>query len=154
MIFLKTQNPSRPPLVRGGGNARNIDLKFILYNKKLISRAREFRKNKTEAEIIFWDKILKNKEVTNYKFTQQKPLGDFIADFYCSRLLLVVEIDGDIHKKLKRRDKERSEILLYKYGIKVIRYKNNDVLNHIEMIISDFKSEIELREKYLKLKCI
>ena len=131
-----------------------MDTKFILYNKKLISRARELRKSRTEAEIIFWNKVLKDKEVTNYKFTQQKPLGDFITDFYCSRLLLVVEIDGGIHNKLKGRDKERSEILLYKYGIKVIRYNNDDVLNNIDKIISDFKNQVILREKYLKLKGI
>jgi len=129
-----------------------MDLKFIQYNKKLVSRARELRKDRTEAEIIFWDKVLKNKEVTNYKFTQQKPLGDFIVDFYCSKLLLVVEIDGGIHNELKDRDKKRSEILFYKYGIKVIRYQNNDVLNNIEKIICDFKNEIKLREAYFKVK--
>lgn len=131
-----------------------MDLKFIFYNKKLISKARELRKERTEAEIIFWNKVLKNKEVTNYKFTQQKPLGDFIADFYCSKLLLVVEIDGGIHNELKNRDKERSEILLYKYGIKVVRYRNDNVLNNIENIIVDFKNEVKLREKYLKIKGI
>ncbi|MFA6386681.1 MAG: endonuclease domain-containing protein [Candidatus Paceibacterota bacterium] len=131
-----------------------MDLKFIQYNNKLISRAREFRKSRTEAEIIFWNKVLKDKEVTNYKFTQQKPLGDFIADFYCSKLLLVIEIDGGIHNELKNRDKERSEILLYKYGIKVVRYNNEDILDNIENIIRDFKNQMKLREKYLKLKGI
>lgn len=129
-------------------------MKFILYNKKLVSRSREFRKNRTKAEIIFWDKILKNKKITDYKFTQQKPLADFIADFYCSKLLLVIEIDGGIHNELKDKDKERSEILLYKYGIKVIRYKNDNILNNIEKVIYMFKNEVELRESYLKLKGI
>ncbi|MFA6355084.1 MAG: endonuclease domain-containing protein [Candidatus Paceibacterota bacterium] len=129
-------------------------MKFILYNKKLVSRARELRKERTEAEIIFWNKVLKNKEVASYKFTQQKPLDDFIADFYCSKLLLVIEIDGGVHNELKIRDKERSEILLYKYGIKVVRYKNNDVLNNTGYVISDFKNQVILREKYLKLKGI
>jgi very-short-patch-repair endonuclease len=124
-----------------------MDTKFIQYNKKLVSRSRELRKNRTEAEIVFWGKVLKDKKITNYKFTQQKPLGDFIADFYCSKLLLVIEIDGEIHNELKGRDKERSEILLYKYGIKVIRYKNDDVLNNIEKVIGDFKNEIKLQEK-------
>ena len=141
-------------LKKYNNKSRNMDLKFIFYNKKLISKARELRKERTEAEIIFWNKVLKNKEVTNYKFTQQKPLGDFIADFYCSKLLLVVEIDGGIHNELKNRDKERSEILLYKYGIKVVRYRNDNVLNNIENIIVDFKNEVKLREKYLKIKGI
>ena len=131
-----------------------MNLKFIFYNKKLISRARELRKERTEAEIVFWNKILKNKEITSYKFTQQKPLGDFIADFYCSKLLLVVEIDGGVHENLKNRDEERSEILLYKYGIKVIRYKNDDVLNNIEKVICDFRKEVILREIDLRLKGI
>jgi very-short-patch-repair endonuclease len=131
-----------------------MNLKFILYNKKLVSRARELRKERTEAEIVFWDKILKNKEIVNYKFTQQKPLDDFIADFYCSKLLFVIEIDGDIHGELKNRDKERSEILFYKYGIKVIRYKNDEVLSNIEKLISDFKNEVRIREKDLKINGI
>ena len=131
-----------------------MNLKFIFYNKKLIPRARELRKERTEAEIVFWNKILKNKEITSYKFTQQKPLGDFIADFYCSKLLLVVEIDGGVHENLKNRDEERSEILLYKYGIKVIRYKNDDVLNNIEKVICDFRKEVILREIDLRLKGI
>jgi very-short-patch-repair endonuclease len=131
-----------------------MNLKFILYNKKLVSRARELRKERTEEEIVFWDKILKNKEIVNYKFTQQKPLDDFIADFYCSKLLFVIEIDGDIHGELKNRDKERSEILFYKYGIKVIRYKNDEVLSNIEKLISDFKNEVRIREKDLKINGI
>jgi very-short-patch-repair endonuclease len=129
-------------------------MKFIQYNDKLVSRAREFRKNRTEAETVFWNKVLKNKNIKKYKFTQQKPLGDFVADFYCSKLLLVIEIDGNIHNKLKGRDKERSEILLYKYGIKVIRYKNNDLLDNLEKIINEFKNEVKLRESDLKLKGI
>ena len=154
-------NPSRPPLVRGGensssppdkGDTRDLNLNFINYNKKLVSRARELRKNRTRAEIVFWNEILKNKQIVGYKFTQQKPLGDFIADFYCAKLLLIIEIDGEIHNKMKNKDNERSEILFYKYGIKVIRYKNDDILNNVDKIISDLKNEIESREKYLKIK--
>ena len=48
-------------------------------------------------------------------------IDNFIIDFYCSKLLLAIEIDGGIHNKLKNKDKERSDVIFYKYGIKVIK---------------------------------
>lgn len=136
------KNPSQPPLIRGGENADDSGLKFIPYNKELVSLAREFRSNQTPAEKIFWYTVIKNKKMTGYKFTKQKPLDNFIVDFYCAELLLAVEIDGDIHKSLKIRDKERADILKNKYGLKIIRYKNEDVLNNIEKIIKNLEEVI------------
>ena len=95
------------------------DFKFIPYDKNLVSRARELRKETTEAEKLFWNKILKNKKFVKFKFTRQKPLDYFIADFYCAKLCLVIEIDGEIHNFQKTRDKERDNLLEQKFGLKV-----------------------------------
>ncbi|MGI9117942.1 MAG: endonuclease domain-containing protein [Minisyncoccia bacterium] len=120
-------------------------LKFIPYKKKLTSRAREFRKEMTKAEKNLWYKILNNKKKIGYKFTRQKPLGEFIADFYCAELLLVLEVDGIIHNLQKAKDIERTKYLNGKYNIKVVRYKNDEVLKNIENVYSDIIKQISKR---------
>lgn len=117
--------------------------KFIPYDKRFVSRARELRKGETEAEKIFWERILKNKKLLGLKFTRQKPLDCFIADFYCASLGLVIEIDGEVHKFQKDRDKERDRMLAEKFGLKIIRYKNEEVLNDIEKVTEDLMRRIK-----------
>ncbi len=111
--------------------------KFLPYNKTLVSLARELRNNQTPAEIKFWLEILKDKRLASYKFSSQKPIDNFIMDFYCSSLRLVVEIDGKIHKAQKERDNERDEILKQKFGLKILRYKNEEVLEKPVFVIED-----------------
>ena len=115
---------------------------FIPYNQKLIEVARENRKNPTQAEKKLWLKVLKGKQFENYKFLRQKPLDNFIADFYCAELLLIIEIDGDSHAKQREYDTLRSE-KLEAYGIKVVRYTNDDVLSNIEGVYQDLKKRIK-----------
>ncbi|MFH1608843.1 MAG: DUF559 domain-containing protein [Patescibacteria group bacterium] len=119
------------------------DYKFLPYDKNLVSRARELRKSETDTEKKFWLKILKNKKLSKYKFTRQKPIGNFIVDFYCAKLKLVIEIDGEVHRFQKSRDYERDNLLKQKFGLKIIRYKNKDVLNDINKILSDLVSILE-----------
>ena len=113
------------------------DIPYIPYDKNLVSRARELRKEITEAEKIFWEKVLKNKNLVNFKFTRQKPLDHFIVDFYCASLGLAIEIDGEIHNFQKIRDKERDSVLKQKFGLKIIRYKNEEVLESTERVMKD-----------------
>ncbi|MBX4181289.1 endonuclease domain-containing protein [Candidatus Parcubacteria bacterium] len=114
--------------------------KFIPYDKELVSRARELRKDSTQAEKVLWEKVLKDRGVINLKFSRQKPIGDFIMDFYCASLKLAVEVDGEVHDAV--RDKERDNVLKEKFGVEVVRYKNEDVLNNIEEVIEDLKNRI------------
>ena len=116
---------------------QKYNIPFIPYEKNLVSRARELRKETTEAEKIFWNRILKHKDLLNFKFTRQKPLDHFIVDFYCSSLGLVIEIDGIIHDFQKVRDQERDTILQEKFGLKIVRYTNEEVINNTEKIIQD-----------------
>lgn len=110
------------------------DIKFIPYNKNLVSRARELRnkKSQTESEEFFWNAFLKYKR-NGYRFNRQKPVGEFILDFYCSKLLLSIELDGEIHKFNIERDKERDNYLKEKFNIKILRFKNEEVRNIIEI---------------------
>jgi very-short-patch-repair endonuclease len=138
------RNPSQPPLVRGGEDTKLLDVKFIPYDKRLVSLAKELRANQTLAERIFWKSLINNKTI-NYKFTRQKPIDNFIVDFYCSELLLVVEIDGKIHLALKKRDQERDEILREKYNLSIIRYSNEKVVNDVKSVFDDLTNKIKSR---------
>jgi very-short-patch-repair endonuclease len=108
--------------------------RYIPYSKKLVSRARELRKDSTQAEEILWEQVLKCRKLLNLKFTRQKPVGDFIVDFYCAELKLAIEVDGEVHTFQKGRDKERDDILREKFGMKIIRYKNTDITSSIEKV--------------------
>jgi very-short-patch-repair endonuclease len=66
------------------------------YNPRLKQIARTLRNNMTLSEILLWKEI-KGKKVLGYDFHRQKPLGEYIVDFYCPKLKLVIEIDGDSH---------------------------------------------------------
>ena len=122
--------------------------KFLPYNQELTQRARELRKNPTDAEQKFWKDILRECE---YKFIRQKPLHGFIADFYCQKLLLAIEVDGGIHTQNTGRDKERDLILETQLSIKIIRYTNEDVLENTERVKENLNKEIVKRGEFLDL---
>ena len=71
--------------------------KIIPYNPKLKELARELRNNSTKAEIILWLK-LKNKQLYGYDFHRQKPIDNYIVDFFCQELMLAIEVDGYSHQ--------------------------------------------------------
>ncbi len=116
----------------------------MIYNyKKLFIPAREMRKSQTPSEKKIWN-ILKNRQVNDLKFLRQKILGEFIVDFYCNEIKLVIEIDGEIHDTQKERDNERDFYLKEKFNLKIIRYKNNFILkNEIEKIKAKLLKDIE-----------
>jgi len=89
---------------------------YLPYNKALKARARELRNNPTMAENKLWHSCLKNHK---YNFLRQKPIDNFIVDFYCSKLKLVIEIDGGTHlgDKDVLYDAKRTKIL-ENYGLK------------------------------------
>jgi len=65
-------------------------------NARQRDRARVLRRNSTPAEVILW-RDLRNRRFDGHKFRRQRPIGPFIADFYCAALALVIELDGDSH---------------------------------------------------------
>ena len=123
-------------------------LPYIPYDKRLVEKGRGNRKNPTPAEKKMWFEVLGNKAFQNLKFTRQKPLDHFIVDFYCSKLLLVVEIDGDSHKEQEEYDKRRTE-RLNQYGITIVRYTNIDVMQNLDGVYEDFLGKVkELEERF------
>lgn len=95
------------------------------YNKENIRFAKQLRKNATDEEKKLWYGFLSKYEI---RFQRQKAIDNFIADFYCSKANIVIELDGSQHytKDGKEKDEFRTEIL-EEYGITVIRIKNRQV---------------------------
>ncbi len=95
------------------------------YNKKNITLAKSLRKNATPQENHLWYDFLSKHEV---RFQRQKAIDNFIADFYCHKAKLIIEIDGSQHytKEGKLKDEFRTEIL-EEYNLKVIRFTNRQI---------------------------
>ena len=107
----------------------------------IFKNARFLRDNLTEAEKILWNKLrLKQLGV---KFRRQHPINKYIADFYCHEIRLVIEVDGDNHliPDQKEYDELRTEIL-QEFGIEVIRFENEQVLNKIDEVVKEIKDVI------------
>ncbi len=94
-------------------------------NKKLLLYAKELRHNMTDQERKLWYLFLKEHE---YKFYRQKPLGNYIADFYCHSAKMIIELDGGQHyeENTLSYDLERTAFFK-KNGINVLRFKNSDI---------------------------
>jgi len=124
--------------------------KIIPYNPKLKELAKKLRQHMTFSEVKLWNE-LKNGKMMGYDFDRQRPIGNYIVDFYCPKLKLVIEIDGTSHDTKKEYDENRDKIL-ESYGLKVLHYNDIRVLSNFHLIEMDFKEQIQHREQELKLK--
>lgn len=115
------------------------------YNLKLNDRAKQMRKNMTRAEKKLWFDFLKDSE---NRFLRQRVIDNYIVDFYCSELWLVVELDWDSHYEdwVEEYDHQRTEVL-EAYWLKVIRFTNDDVYNNFESVCDKIKSNFWNIEK-------
>ena len=96
----------------------------------------------TDAEKLLWSKI-RARQIKNYQFNRQKPVGNYIVDFYCCRAKLVIEIDGGQHHEddNKREDELRDKKIREK-GIKVLRFTNLDVLKNVNGVVQKIYNEL------------
>jgi very-short-patch-repair endonuclease len=120
--------------------------------KKLVEIAkaicRELRTNSTEAERILWE-VLRNKNLGDKKFYRQYPIYHditgretfFVADFYCHESKLIIELDGKYHQHRLKADKERTKVLNC-LGLKVIRFRNEEVVSDLKEVINKIKKEL------------
>ena len=113
---------------------------FIPYRRQLKSNARTLRRDPTPAERKLWFEFLSAHPV---RFTRQKPLGPYIADFYCHQVKLIVEVDGTIHQKnnIKETDEARQKEL-ERWGYIIIRFTNEQVMKAIENVIKIIAEKI------------
>jgi len=108
---------------------------FFGASNLIFENAKELRKNMTHAESILWG-YLKVKP-NGFKFRRQHPLGIYIADFYCHKLKLVIELDGSVHdnEEVKKNDALRQK-LIEEDGLNVIRFTNKEVMNNIQNVLA------------------
>ena len=133
MYISQSYNTSqKPPFAKGGWG--DLILNYLPYNKNLVPRAKALRKNMTLAERKIWYDYLRN---FSYRVYRQRPIDNFIVDFYCPKLKLVIEIDGDSHssENAQKYDRERTKILAG-YGLKVIRFNNEEVLHNLAGVVT------------------
>lgn len=125
---------------------KDVSVEYPMYfgaTPDIFKKAKELRRYETEAEKILWTKLCRN-QMLGLQFRRQHPLNRFIADFYCAKIKLVIEVDGNIHELPENKvyDIGRSQIL-NDFGITVIRFSN-------EQIIDDIKNIIKIIEETVK----
>ncbi len=115
----------------------------IYYNRNLKQFARKLRNESTQSEIKLWG-YLKNKQMYDYQFTRQKPIGKYIVDFFCNKLQLAIELDGYSHQfdDVFEKD-EKKEEQLKKIGITVLRFQDDEVMNDIDNVLRSIEIYIE-----------
>ena len=103
------------------------------------------RRSITKAEAVLW-KSLRERNVFSTKFRRQHPVYIFMVDFYCHEYKLVIEVDGDIHNDeiTCQYDLGRTEVL-NKFGLKVIRFTNDQILYSLDSVIKKIQREITER---------
>jgi very-short-patch-repair endonuclease len=132
-------------LVMGKANSSNL----WYYNKALLTYSNMNRKAMTKAEACLWKYSLRKRQMEGYQFLRQRPVLNYIADFMCKELMLIIEVDGLTHQweEVALNDFKREQDLKG-IGFTVLRFDDNDVLNHIADVsyrirdyITDFKKK-------------
>ncbi|MDQ7035388.1 MAG: DUF559 domain-containing protein [Anaerolineae bacterium] len=131
-----SENESLP--LRSGGRFRGGKLAQTRTTsqiwEKLKPFAREIRKDPTPAEAKLWQRLRK-KQIHNFKFRRQHPVGNFITDFFCAAAKLVIEVDGSIHEQQQEYDAWR-QAYIESLGLRVLRFSNGEVLQQIEAVLA------------------
>jgi len=92
--------------------------------------------------------VLRGKQLLGYKFRRQYSIGAFVVDFYSSKLKLVIELDGRSHRSLSAREYDSMrQIWIEKYGIRFLRFKDEDVINKTKEVICKIKEFITMEAK-------
>lgn len=126
-------------------------MRFVPYNMNLKDFSRDLRNHSTLSEVLLW-KHLKGRQMRGYLFLRQKPLDRFIADFYCQKLQLVIEIDGASHNDAEAvgYDAER-DVILQKHNLSTLRIKDSDVKTKMDSVLKTIEYYIDDFEKKIKI---
>jgi len=123
-------------------NCTSMRRKIIPYNPKLKEYARKLRKNSTFTEILLWN-YLKKKQLIGFDFDRQRPIDEFIVDFYCKDLMLAIEVDGESHYGNEEKDKKRDK-RLRELGVTVLRFDDFEVRYNTEKVLTEIELWIKM----------
>ena len=114
------------------------------YNKNLQPYANRLRKEMTKAEACLWKYVLRAGKMKGFQFRRQRPVLNYIADFMCKELMLVIEVDGITHhfEEVIKNDERRQKVL-ETAGFTVIRFTDDEVLNSINAVYNYLEDWIE-----------
>jgi very-short-patch-repair endonuclease len=116
--------------------------KIIPYRPDLKDKARKLRNESTYSEILLWCEI-KNKQLLGCQFHRQVPMLDYIVDFYCHELMLVIEVDGDCHASAEAKDYDRRrQLRLEEWGVKFLRFDDARMKMDILVVVQEIKTWI------------
>lgn len=120
---------------------------MLQYNPNVKHKARQLRKNMTNSERALWSR-LRGKQLLGVQFYRQKPIGNYIVDFFAAKMKLVVEVDGSQHMETNhaKKDKRRDEYLT-SVGLTVLRFNNREVLAETDAVIKIIYRSIAKRLK-------
>ncbi len=119
--------------------------KILPYNPKLKPLARKLRNNSTKSEVLLWN-YLKGKQLKGLDFHRQKPIGNYIVDFFCNELMLAIEIDGESHYGNERKDEERQKEI-EKLGVKFLRFDESEIYYNLANVIKTIEVWVETHTK-------
>ncbi len=98
----------------------------------------------TKAEACLWKYALRNKKLKGYAFRRQRPVLNYIADFMCMHLMLIIEVDGITHwQEVIAAKDEVKEKTLIAAGFRVVRFDDREVLKDIENVIRELEAVVE-----------
>ncbi len=121
---------------------------MTIFNKtSSINNRKKLRSNMVKAEIVLWSK-LKNGQLNNLKFRRQHGIGNYIVDFYCPELKLILEIDGPTHEFSFEKDKER-DVFFGNLNLKIVRFTNDDIycrLNEVLEKILEYRKYLQTQK--------
>jgi very-short-patch-repair endonuclease len=131
---------------------KGVSVEYPMYfgaTPDIFKKAKELRRYETEAEKMLWAKLCRN-QIMGLQFRRQHPINRYIVDFYCVKIKLVIEVDGNIHEipENKVYDIGRSQIL-NDFGITVIRFSNNQIIDDIENVLKLIHEKVKqlIKEK-------
>jgi len=110
---------------------------MLPYNPKLKEKARELRKAGNLSEVLLWDKLKKG-QMLGFDFTRQQIIGDYIVDYHCPKLNLVIEIDGESHDFKGEYDEKKDEFLK-SLGLEVLHFKDIDIKKSLDNIVEQIE---------------
>ena len=127
-----------PPFRKGGqGGFEDSWAPMLSYNKRLKPLSRRLRSNMTDAERLLWSKI-RRKQLKGLQFYRQKIIGDYIDDFYCPDVKLVIEVDGGQHYSDEGRKNDlMRDAYMAGEGITVVRFSDRDVLKNLKAVLEE-----------------